>query len=86
MYNDLPHVLTTLMPSERHINDNSCIFMSELFWRVTENEREVDRLRIFRVRAHQTQQKARHNEHERFYQCSTPMNLERAAFHYDPEI
>jgi hypothetical protein len=59
--------------------------MSELRSLVSDNE--VDRLRMQRVRAHQTQQqRARHNEIERFRRRSAPVILERAAFHYDPAI
>jgi len=42
--------------------ENSRIAMSELRSLVSDNE--VDRLEIQRVRAHQTQQQARHNEIE----------------------
>lgn len=65
--------------------ENSRIAMSELRSLVSDNE--VDRLRMQRVRAHQTQQqRARHNEIERFRRRSAPVILERAAFHYDPAI
>ena len=57
-------------------NYNSRIGMSELCCRVIENE--VDKLRIERVRAHQTQQRSRQNYFQRF--------LEIAAFHYDQKI
>jgi hypothetical protein len=66
-------------------NENSRIGLSELRLRVTDNE--ADRLRMQRVRAHQSQQqRARQNEHERLRRGSAPVNLERAAFHYHPEI
>lgn len=66
-------------------NANSRIGMPELRSRVTGNE--VYRLRMERVRANQTQrQRARHNEIERFRRHSAPVILERAAFHYVPEI
>ncbi|XP_025831529.1 uncharacterized protein LOC112904787 [Agrilus planipennis] len=59
--------------------------MSELRSLVSDNE--VDRLRMQQVREHQTQQqRARHNEIERFRRRSAPVILERAAFHYDPAI
>ena len=45
-------------------NDNSRIDMSELCSRVIENE--VNTLGIERVRAHQTQQRSRQNEFQRF--------------------
>ena len=65
--------------------ENSRIAMSELRSLVSDNE--VDRLRMQRVRAHQTQQqRTRHNEIERFCRRSAPVILERAAFHYDPAI
>lgn len=68
-------------------NENSRIGMSELRSRATENERQANRFRMQRVRAHQTQrQRARHNEHDRLRRRGAPVNLERAAFHYDPEI
>jgi hypothetical protein len=61
-------------------NENSRIGMSELRLRVTDNE--ADRLRMQRVRAHQSQQqRARQNEHDRLRRGSAPVNLERAAFH-----
>lgn len=61
--------------------ENSFIAMSQLRYLV------VDRLRMQRVRAHQTQQQqARHNEIERIRRRSAPVILERAAFHYDPAI
>ena len=66
-------------------NENSRIGMAELSSRVNNNE--VDRLRMQQVREHQTQeQRARHNEIERFRRRSVPVNLERVAFHYNPEI
>jgi hypothetical protein len=65
-------------------NENSRIGMSELRLRVTDNE--ADRLRMQRIRAHQSrQQRARQNEHDRLRRGSAPVNLERAAFHYHPE-
>ena len=51
------------------------------------SDNEVDRLRMQRVRAHQTQQqRSRHKEIERSRRRSTPVILGRAAFHYDPAI
>lgn len=65
--------------------ENSRIAMSELRSLVSDNV--GDRLRMQRVRAHQTQQQqARHNEIERIRRRSAPVILERAAFHYDPAI
>ncbi|GBP68487.1 hypothetical protein EVAR_52648_1 [Eumeta japonica] len=65
--------------------ENSRIAMSELRYLFSDNE--VDRLRMQRVRAHQTQQqRTRHNEIERIRRRSAPVILERAAFHYDPAI
>ncbi|KAF7286162.1 hypothetical protein GWI33_007124 [Rhynchophorus ferrugineus] len=55
--------------------------------RSLESDNEVDRLRMQRVHAHQTQhQQARHNEIERFRRHSAPVILERVAFHYDAAI
>lgn len=68
-------------------NANSRIGMSGLRLRTIENEQEVNRSRMQRVRSRQTeQQRARHNEHERFRRRNAPVNLERAAFCYDPKI
>jgi len=65
--------------------ENSRIAMSEL--RSLVNGNEVDRLRMQRVRAKQTQQqRARHNGIERFCRRSATVILERAAFHCDPAI
>lgn len=59
--------------------------MSELRHLVSDNQ--VERLRMQRVRAHQTQQQqARHNEIGRIRRRNAPVILELAAFHYDPEI
>lgn len=68
-------------------NENSRLGMSELRSRATENERQANSLRMQRVRAHHTQrQRARQNEHDRLRRRGAPVNLERAAFYYDPEI
>ncbi|XP_015175981.1 PREDICTED: uncharacterized protein LOC107066151 [Polistes dominula] len=65
--------------------ENSRIALSKLRYLVSDNE--VDRLRMQRVRAHQTQQQqARHNEIKRIRRRSAPVILERAAFHYDSAI
>ncbi|GBP87758.1 hypothetical protein EVAR_28640_1 [Eumeta japonica] len=53
MCEELPHVLTALMTRETD-QENSRIAMSELRYLFSDNE--VDRLRMQRVRAHQTQQ------------------------------
>ncbi|XP_073955775.1 uncharacterized protein isoform X1 [Choristoneura fumiferana] len=51
------------------------------------NNNEVDRHRMARVRAHRSQQqRARENEIDRFRRRNAPVNLERGAFSYDPEI
>lgn len=66
-------------------NDNSRTGMADLRSRV--NYSEADRQRMERVRAHRSQQqRARENEIDRFRRCNAPVNLERAAFSYDPEI
>ncbi|KAG8273639.1 Dynein heavy chain 2, axonemal [Homalodisca vitripennis] len=66
-------------------NDNSRIGMAHL--RSTVNQNEVDRQRMQRVRAHRSQQqRAREKEIDRFRKRNAPVNLERAAFSYDPEI
>lgn len=66
-------------------NDNSRTSMGELRSRV--NNYEVDRQRMERVRAHRSQQqRARDNEFNRFRRRNAPVNLERGAFSYDPEI
>lgn len=66
-------------------NENSRVAMSGLRARVTDNV--ANRLRMQRVRAHHTQQqRARQNEFDRYRRRTAPVNLERAAFHYDPEI
>ena len=50
-------------------------------------EKEVDTLRIKRVRAHQRQQqRSRQNEFQRFRLRGGNVILERAAFHYDQKI
>lgn len=68
-------------------NENSRIGMSQLRSRATEDERQANRFRMQQVRAHQTQrQRAQHNEHDRLRRRDAPINLERAAFHYDSEI
>ncbi|XP_053968612.1 uncharacterized protein K02A2.6-like [Anastrepha ludens] len=65
--------------------ENSRIDMSELRYLVSDNK--VDRLRMQRVRAPQTQQhQARHNEIELIYRRNASVILERAAFHYEPAI
>ncbi|KAG8265395.1 hypothetical protein J6590_095677 [Homalodisca vitripennis] len=59
-------------------NDNS---------RIDPNQNEVGRQRMQRVRAHRSQQqRAREKEIDRFRRRNAPVNLERAAFSYDPEI
>ncbi|KAG8285525.1 hypothetical protein J6590_068907 [Homalodisca vitripennis] len=66
-------------------NDNSRIGMAHL--RSTVNQNEVDRQRMQRVRAHRSQQqRAREKQIDRFRKRNAPVNLERAAFSYDPEI
>ncbi|KAG8266336.1 hypothetical protein J6590_074899 [Homalodisca vitripennis] len=64
-------------------NDNSRIGMAHLVL----NQNEVDRQRMQRVRAHRSQQqRAREKEIDRFRKRNAPVNRERAAFSYDPEI
>ncbi|KAG8246522.1 hypothetical protein J6590_094264 [Homalodisca vitripennis] len=66
-------------------NDNSRIGMAHL--RSTVNQNEVDRQRMQRVWAHRSQQqRAQEKEFDRFRKRNAPVNLERAAFSYDPEI
>ncbi|KAG8274367.1 hypothetical protein J6590_004393 [Homalodisca vitripennis] len=66
-------------------NDNSRIGMAHL--RSTVNQNEVDKQRTQRVRGHGSQQqRAREKEIDRFRKRNAPVNLERAAFSYDPEI
>lgn len=68
-------------------NANSRVGMSELRSRMTDDERQINRSRMQRVRIRQTeQQRARHNEHERMRRRNAAVNFERAAFRYDPEI
>ncbi|XP_044572041.1 uncharacterized protein LOC116655397 [Drosophila ananassae] len=70
---------------QRQTEENSRIAMSELRSLVSDNV--GDKLRMQRVRVHQTQQQqARHNENERIRRRSASVILERAAFHYDPAI
>ncbi|KAG8291683.1 hypothetical protein J6590_054416 [Homalodisca vitripennis] len=74
MCGELPHALIALMTSKRLIM-------------ITVVLNEVDRQRMQRVRAHRSQQKrAREKEIDRFRKRNAPVNLERAAFSYDPEI
>ncbi|KAG8328731.1 hypothetical protein J6590_102875 [Homalodisca vitripennis] len=67
-------------------NYNSRIIgMAHLRSTVTQNE--VARQRMQRVRANRSQQqRAREKEIDRFRKRNAPVNLERAAFSYDPEI
>ena len=58
--------------------------MSELCPRVIENE--VESLRIERVPAHQTQQRLRQNEFQRFRRCGGNVMLVRDASHNDQKI
>ncbi|KAG8289393.1 hypothetical protein J6590_105177 [Homalodisca vitripennis] len=64
-------------------NDNSRIGMAHL--RSTVNQNEVDKQRTQRVRGHGSQQqRAREKEIDRFRKRNALVNLERAAFSYDP--
>ncbi|KAG8285753.1 hypothetical protein J6590_074115 [Homalodisca vitripennis] len=66
------------------VNGNSRIGMAHL--RSTVNQKEVDIQRMQRVRAHRSQQRAREKEIDRLRKRNAPVNMERVAFSYDPEI
>ncbi|XP_048003105.1 uncharacterized protein LOC125239533 [Leguminivora glycinivorella] len=66
-------------------NENSRISMSQLRSRRTNNE--ADRRRMQQHDAHQLQrQRERRNAMDRSRRLDAPVVLERAAFHYQPEI